>query len=430
MLTHRNATSAQTHATSTDAVGSKDAAASRLQFAALDGDHELTLSPGESLTVYSDDGRPINGCYYYEGARHPFQFQSGQAMQAGSDANGIPGYSRVCFSLPSGGSYVHYAGRTLIGGAGPKYDELAFSGAMAKAGVGGAFGSWATIGAGLQPFAGGLNTEMVQLVLDIVGTFDPTGVCDILSAGISAAKGEWLDVAASAVGIIPLIGDAVGKPFLIGKRLTKLGIYVDDITAFMSRAWNFLSEMVSTFVGKFRQFMQQGQASLDGFLTVMSSWFDDAWRRVSQATSFKGLHGPELFSKGLNYLPTSKGDSIKKLTQWAENVGAEIRSNDEAIEFLDGAARRYGGDPADYHAVTLGDIIMVRPEYAADLRVLTEELLHVCQQKGMTKATTVVEQEIEARLVMIANRNTIGLSHKEITDMIAEVRHMRATGRY
>ena len=73
---------------------------------------------------------------------------------------------------------------------------------------------------------------------------------------------------------------------------------------------------------------------------------------------------------------------------------------------------------------------MVRPEYAGDLRVLTEELLHVVQNAGMTRGISVVEKEIEARLVMIANRNTIGLSHKEIVDMFAEVRHMRATGRY
>lgn len=80
--------------------------------------------------------------------------------------------------------------------------------------------------------------------------------------------------------------------------------------------------------------------------------------------------------------------------------------------------------------MTIGDVIFVRPQYAENVRVLREELIHVFQQRGGMSVSDIVAQEIEARLMMIARRHQWSMTVDEVKEMIAEVRQMRKTGRY
>ena len=77
---------------------------------------------------------------------------------------------------------------------------------------------------------------------------------------------------------------------------------------------------------------------------------------------------------------------------------------------------QHGGKPCDYHAVTIGDVILVRPQYAENVRVLREELIHVFQQRGGMAVTDIVAQEIEARLMMIAQRHQRSLTVDEVKE--------------
>ncbi len=57
-----------------------------------------------------------------------------------------------------------------------------------------------------------LAFELGQTVLDVAGIVDPTPISDSISAAMSLSKGDYVGAALSTVGIIPYIGDAVGKP--------------------------------------------------------------------------------------------------------------------------------------------------------------------------------------------------------------------------
>ncbi len=122
--------------------------------------------------------------------------------------------------------------------------------------------------------------------------------------------------------------------------------------------------------------------------------------------------------------------ALKELLEEARRENVEIVSDDEAVGFLTWAERRDDAPPGSYHAVTLGDTIIVRPEHASNVRVLREELIHVFQQRSGASTADVVMHEIQARLMMIKYRHRWGLTTEEIREMIKEVRHMRRTGKY
>jgi hypothetical protein len=139
-----------------------------------------------------------------------------------------------------------------------------------------------------------------------------------------------------------------------------------------------------------------------------------------------------LASKATRLVHTPREVALRELLDEAQRAGVTIRADEEAQRLLDWAARAAGENPANYHAVTIGGDIFVRPQFADNVRVLREELIHVYQQSaGMeVSAQAVVGAEIEARLMMIARRHAWSMTNDEVREMIQEVRRMRATGRY
>jgi short repeat uncharacterized protein predicted to be involved in signal transduction/putative RNase toxin 17 of polymorphic toxin system len=63
------------------------------------------------------------------------------------------------------------------------------------------------------------DSQVAQIVLDLIGIFDPTGATDGASGVISLANGDWLGAGLSAVSIIPYAGDAFAKGPKIAKDL-------------------------------------------------------------------------------------------------------------------------------------------------------------------------------------------------------------------
>ncbi|NKX90013.1 hypothetical protein HGA10_22230 [Nocardia coubleae] len=116
--------------------------------------------------------------------------------------------------------------------------------------------------------------------------------------------------------------------------------------------------------------------------------------------------------------------------------GIEVRSDQEADEYLNFCARMQGIAPEDMHAVTLGDLIMIRPEHATDVRILREEWIHTRQNAagevsaGADGGGSIVDNEIEAREMIIANRDKWAITDEEVEEMKREIAQMRETGRY
>jgi len=121
-----------------------------------------------------------------------------------------------------------------------------------------------------------------------------------------------------------------------------------------------------------------------------------------------------------------RAQKLRELLEDARNLDITIHSDDEAQEYLDWCPRRYGAPPENYHAVTLGNDIYVRPQYADNLRILREELIHVQQQRE--GIGSVVDAEIQARELIIQFRDRWGITDSDVRDMMREIERMRQTG--
>ena len=89
------------------------------------------------------------------------------------------------------------------------------------------------IGEAMVPLA---TIENVQTGLDVVGTFDPSGIADAVNAIISGSQGHWGDACLSAVSMFPYAGDAIGKGGKILGHLDELQDIAQTIAKGHARA--------------------------------------------------------------------------------------------------------------------------------------------------------------------------------------------------
>jgi len=91
--------------------------------------------------------------------------------------------------------------------------------------------------------------EIIQAALDIVGVFDPTGLADAASAGMSLSRGEWMEAAVSAIGaLVPYAGDVLkaGKLPKIAKAIETALAYAKTNAEFAARVRPLLEMMADT----------------------------------------------------------------------------------------------------------------------------------------------------------------------------------------
>ena len=122
--------------------------------------------------------------------------------------------------------------------------------------------------------------------------------------------------------------------------------------------------------------------------------------------------------------------ALQELLEEMQKGGVEIHSDKEAQAYLDFAAKHRGIPPKSVHAVAIGDDILVRKEYAENVRILREEWIHIEQQRRGLASNEIVEAEIEARELMIKNRRNWAITNNEVREMMWEIRQMRERGKY
>lgn len=56
-----------------------------------------------------------------------------------------------------------------------------------------------------------LQLELAQSAIDIAGIADPTPVSDVIGAGLSLYRGDFVGAGLSLISVVPYVGDALGK---------------------------------------------------------------------------------------------------------------------------------------------------------------------------------------------------------------------------
>jgi len=119
----------------------------------------------------------------------------------------------------------------------------------------------------------------------------------------------------------------------------------------------------------------------------------------------------------------------------ANRLGIEIDSGEDAVAYLNWYERTAGATPGSHHAVAVGtDLIYVRPEYAANVRVLREEILHVLQQWGGLEIGAgghgIAEAEVAVRQTLMQNARRWGLTPTEVRELQREIELILQRGGY
>jgi RHS repeat-associated protein len=124
----------------------------------------------------------------------------------------------------------------------------------------------------------------------------------------------------------------------------------------------------------------------------------------------------------------SREQALRDVREEIAQEGAYLWMDDQAIDYLDDAARRQN---TEVNAATLGDVIAVRPEYADNVRTLREELIHVRQQHqpDFDPANRPYYEKL-AREEMIRNRYAWGLTEEEVQQLYKDIGIIEETGRY
>ncbi|PTL75692.1 HNH endonuclease [Vitiosangium sp. GDMCC 1.1324] len=56
-----------------------------------------------------------------------------------------------------------------------------------------------------------LKSDLAQAAVDVAGIVDPTPISDVIGAGMSVARGDWVGAGLSLISVVPYVGDALGK---------------------------------------------------------------------------------------------------------------------------------------------------------------------------------------------------------------------------
>lgn len=118
--------------------------------------------------------------------------------------------------------------------------------------------------------------------------------------------------------------------------------------------------------------------------------------------------------------PLTQRERLDRVLRWAQELGITIRADEEATELLDELARRVGVAPRDLRTATLGDVVLVRPEYATDSRMVSEEISHARHARhGTGGLTDWLSHELNMREELI--ECTYDITHREKREIRHEI---------
>ena len=130
----------------------------------------------------------------------------------------------------------------------------------------------------------------------------------------------------------------------------------------------------------------------------------------------------------------TREQALKDVYAEADKKGVKILTDadPEIKAYMDNAGARQG---TEVHAITLGDdTIVVREEYANNVRVLREELIHTQQQTSGfpidSSGDLTTQMELDARRQLLDNKDSWALTDDEVKEVQSEISTILQRGRY
>ncbi|HYO55634.1 HNH endonuclease [Archangium sp.] len=177
-----------------------------------------------------------------------------------------------------------------------------------------------------------LRLDLLQAGVDAAGTVDPTPVSDLIGAGLSIYRGDFLGAALSLVSMIPYAGDAVGKTAKGAKLLEKINRLRKQI-AVLTVEFNKVRKQTREAASAAARARHQAQAAAKGVddavcKTCPKQVETDNWIRDNSPS--KGWSGPRGRS---SWTPDATTEYGKGVLEVQEKLGIKPGT---PIQFRDG----------------------------------------------------------------------------------------------
>ncbi|WP_298261225.1 hypothetical protein [uncultured Litoreibacter sp.] len=255
-------------------------------------------------------------------------------------------------------------------------------------------------------------SEMVGVV---TGFILPEVLIEIVLAVIAALTGA---------GVALLVGRFaafIGKLRGLAVKAKSLGVLADILDAFRTA----ITALAKIGKGLHVEIEALTRAGADGVARIRQR-LNQYKVEIDPKTTQK--NGPDIV---VGRKAATRAEGLQNIRKQIAEEGAEIvtDSDPEIKRLLDYNARQMGMDPADIHAATIGDNVLIREAYKDNPRILAEELAHVRQQtSGRVSSMNIDAMEIEAREFVIENAREFGVTLDEISEMTREITHIKNNG--
>jgi len=183
-----------------------------------------------------------------------------------------------------------------------------------------------------------LKADLAQSAIDIAGIADPTPISDVIGAGFSLWRGDFIGAGLSLISVVPYAGDALGKTAK-GARLAKsiAGLRKKIATAIagINKLKKQGREYASAAIRARKKAKKAGEKVNQKLCKKCMDDFDEALE-----TSF-GTRAPRGGFKGTrgnsDWVPDSSSSYGKKVLDWQKKNGSKYGVKPgEAITFKNG----------------------------------------------------------------------------------------------
>jgi hypothetical protein len=171
-----------------------------------------------------------------------------------------------------------------------------------------------------------LEWMLAEAALDVGGIVDPTPTCDLASAGLALARGDLFGAGLSLLGVVPYVGDAIGKTAKGARLLAQIAETKREIETLV----HMMADRPVRASSRNGVALTDGGAAKLGRDLKLPGWATqfDAWRgkRVLDAGAGGGSFVRELRQNGVEaYAVDITADTFKK---------AGIRNNDHFVQAI------------------------------------------------------------------------------------------------
>tara|TARA_R110001592_G_scaffold352980_1_gene651476 strand:+ start:2266 stop:3339 length:1074 start_codon:yes stop_codon:yes gene_type:complete len=172
------------------------------------------------------------------------------------------------------------------------------------------------------------ESEWYNLVGDIAGIFDPTGIIDALNAVSYFSQGEVLFGMLSIVSVIPYIGDALAKPVVLGAKMA--GPIIKPLNAALK------TKQVPKIVASLNKIGSSGKFG-ENLIKFFKGFGDDVLKGIKELVdTVKNLPGGKQLSKLVDEWVSIFKETGKQLGKKVPNkVGSQWKLAGKTIKAKD-----------------------------------------------------------------------------------------------